>query len=66
MKNKKLPICGEQCPDCVYIGNGGFMCLKCSTMDEAVIVLTDFSCLTNDYLKCMEITMKELQEKKDD
>lgn len=46
-----MNVCGYKCPNCVYIGEGDFMCSKFS-FDELVIVLTDFSCPTEDYLKC--------------
>lgn len=52
MKNKRnasQPICGDQCPDCTYIGDGDYMCDK---FDESIIVLTEFSYPTEDYMKC--------------
>lgn len=49
-QNKKY-ICGYQCPNCTYIGDGDFMCDK---FDEPIIVLTDFFCPTKDYLRCRE------------
>lgn len=48
---KPKPICGDQCPNCTHIGDGDYMCDK---FDEPIIVLTDFSCPTEDYLRCME------------
>lgn len=54
MKKKRTnirPICGDQCPNCTYIGDGDFMCDK---FDEPIIVLTDFSCPTEDYMRCRE------------
>lgn len=42
---KPKPICGDQCPNCTHIGDGDYMCDK---FDEPIIVLTDFSCPTQE------------------
>lgn len=48
---KQKYVCCEQCSGCVYIGEGDFMCGKFS-FNELVLVLTNYSRPTDDYLKC--------------
>ena len=49
--NKRNRICGDLCPDCLYICEGDYLC-DSDKFDEPAIVLTEFSSPTTDYLRC--------------
>lgn len=50
-KHKRRQYCCENCPDCLYIGEGDYLCDN-DRLDEPAIVLTEFSSPTTDYLRC--------------
>lgn len=50
-KHKRRQYRCENCPDCLYIGEGDYLC-DSNRLDEPAIVLTEFSSPTTDYLRC--------------
>ncbi len=56
--NKRKRICGDLCPDCLYIGEGDYLC-DSDRFDEPAIVLTEFSSPTTDYLRCRKTNKGE-------
>lgn len=60
-KNEEKTRRCENCPDCLYILEGDYVC-DSDKFDEQVIVLTNFSCRTYDYLRCRKTTKENFND----